>query len=171
MLELPVVDLGGLAGAQRETEIRRRAGEEARRPFDLGQGPLVRVALLRLDDQDHVLLLTLHHIVADGWSMGVFVREMAALYAAFMAGAPSPLPELPIQYADFAHWQRQWFRGEVLEQQLSYWRTQLAGLPALRCAHGSAAARRADVSRRDRSLHPSPVRCQNRSWLSVAGKK
>jgi len=130
-VELPVIDLGGLADAQRETEIRRLAGVEAGRPFDLGQGPLVRVMLLRLDDQDHVLLLTLHHIVADGWSMGVCVRELAVLYTAFMAGAPSPLPELPIQYADFAHWQRQWFQGGVLEQQLSYWRTQLAELPVL----------------------------------------
>src|SRR5207244_11405121 len=87
--------------------------------------------LLRLGESEHVVLLTLHHIVSDGWSIGVFVREVAALYPAFAAGEPSPLAELPIQYADFALWQRDWLQGEVLERQLTYWKEQLADLPTL----------------------------------------
>jgi amino acid adenylation domain-containing protein len=127
---LPVVDLGAPPGAEREAEALALAGQEARRPFDLAGGPLLRAALLRLGADEHVLLVTLHHIVADGWSLGVLVREVAALYEAFARGRPAPLPELPIQYADFAHWQRQWLRGEVLEAQLAYWKRQLAGPPA-----------------------------------------
>ena len=108
------------------------ASEEAKRPFDLAQGPLFRASLLRLAEDDHVLLLTMHHIVSDGWSMGIFTRELTALYEAFSEGKPSPLPELPIQYADFAVWQREWLQGEVLEKQLSYWRERLGGdLPVL----------------------------------------
>ena len=126
---LPRIDLSALPAALREAEAWRLAEEEARRPFDLAHGPLVRSALVRLDGSDHVLLFTLHHIVSDGWSTGVLVREAGALYQAFSVGAPSPLPELPIQYADFACWQRRWLSGEVLEEQLSYWRRQLAGLP------------------------------------------
>ena len=128
-LVLPRVDVSGLPDGLRETEVRRLAGEEARRPFDLGRGPLLRSVLVRAGGQEHVLLLTLHHIVSDGWSTGVLVREMGTLYRAFSEGRPSPLPELPLQYADFAHWQRQWLSGEVLENQLAYWRRQLAGLP------------------------------------------
>ncbi|MBI4524345.1 MAG: amino acid adenylation domain-containing protein [Deltaproteobacteria bacterium] len=97
--------------------------------FDLTQGPLLRSTLLRLGSQDHILLLTMHHIVSDGQSMEVLFRELSALYQAFSAGKPSPLHELPIQYADFACWQRQWLQGEVLEKQLSYWRQQLKGAP------------------------------------------
>ncbi|HSE19640.1 MAG TPA: amino acid adenylation domain-containing protein [Pyrinomonadaceae bacterium] len=104
---------------------------EAHRLFDLTKGPLLRANLLRLSETEHVLLLTMHHIVSDAWSMGVFVRELAALYEAYLAGRPSPLPELPIQYADFADWQKGWLQGERLEEQLSYWRTQLAGAPPL----------------------------------------
>ena len=105
--------------------------EEARRPFDLAQGPLFRSKLLRLGEDDHVLLLTMHHIVSDGWSMGVLYRELSMLYRAFVDGQPSPLAELPIQYADFAVWQREWLQGEVLESQLSYWKKQLEGIPAV----------------------------------------
>ena len=126
-LTLPVVDLRNLPGTQREAEALWLATEEARRPFDLARGPLLRATLLRLDEEDHVLLLTMHHIVSDGWSMGIVFRELSALYEAFSKGKPSPLPELPIQYADFAVWQQQWLQGEVLEAQLSYWKKQLAG--------------------------------------------
>src|ERR1051326_9231687 len=96
-------------------------------PFNLARGPLLRVTLLRLGEEEHVLLLTMHHIVSDGWSMSVLVREVAALYEAYSRGEESPLEELPIQYADFAVWQREWLSGEVLEKQLGYWRGQLAG--------------------------------------------
>ncbi len=130
-VELEVVDLTGLAEADREAEALRLAREEARRPFDLERGPLFRARLLRLGREDHVALLTLHHIVSDGWSMGVLVEEMASLYAAFQAGQPSPLAELPIQYADYAAWQRSWLVGEELERQLGYWREQLAGAPSV----------------------------------------
>jgi amino acid adenylation domain-containing protein len=130
-LELPIVDLRKLPQAQRQSEAGRLANEEAQRPFDLARGPLLRALLLRLGDEDHVLVLTMHHIVSDGWSMGVLFRELNVLYGAYVAGRPSPLPELPIQYADFAHWQREWLQGEVLEAQLSYWKEQLKDTPAV----------------------------------------
>ncbi|HVS00258.1 MAG TPA: amino acid adenylation domain-containing protein, partial [Thermoanaerobaculia bacterium] len=117
--DLPILDLSGLP--ERETLAYELARAEAGRPFDLGRGPLLRVALVRLDPENHVLLLTIHHIVSDGWSVGVLLREIAALYAG------SPLPELPVQYADFAVWQRRWLDGEVLEAQLDWWRRELAG--------------------------------------------
>ncbi len=129
-LATPLIDLTDLATAQREAETRRLAMEEERRPFDLACGPLVRVALLRLACEEHVLLLTLHHIVSDGWSTGVLIREIGALYRAFHEGRPSPLPPLAIQYADFALWQRTWMSGEELATQLSYWLDRLEGIPA-----------------------------------------
>jgi len=128
---LGVVNLRELGKIEREAEARRLAAEEAQRPFDLAHGLLVRLSLLRLDEEDHVLLLTMHHVVSDGWSMEVFFRELSVLYEAFSARKPSPLPELPIQYADFAVWQREWLRGEVLQAQLFYWRKQLDGAPAV----------------------------------------
>jgi amino acid adenylation domain-containing protein len=129
---LPIVDLRDLPPPARETRMLTLATEEAQRPFDLSRGPLMRATLLRLAEQEQVLLLTMHHIISDGWSAGILVREVAALYEAYTAGRPSPLPELPIQYADYALWQRNWLRGEVLEEQLSFWRQRLAGrLPAL----------------------------------------
>src|SRR4029077_2544245 len=94
-------------------------------------GPLFRACLFQLSNENQILLLTLHHIVSDGWSGGVLFHELASLYAACSAGRPSPLPELPIQYADFAAWQRQWLRNEVLEKELDYWKEQLNGAPAL----------------------------------------
>jgi amino acid adenylation domain-containing protein len=130
-IKLPVVDLRKLPETERETEVRRLVTEGAQRPFDLSQGPLLRVALLRLGDEEHVGLLTMHHIVSDGWSTGILIRELARLYVAISAGGSLSLPELPIQYADFAHWQRQWLQGEVLETQLAYWKQQLAGAPSL----------------------------------------
>jgi amino acid adenylation domain-containing protein len=130
-IKLPVVDLRKLPVSEREIEVRRLVTAEAQRPFDLSQGPLIRGTVLQLGDEEHVGLLTMHHIVSDGWSTGILIREMAALYVAFCAGGSSPLPVLPIQYADFAHWQRQWLQGEVLETQIAYWKKQLAGAPAL----------------------------------------
>ncbi|HVG44784.1 MAG TPA: amino acid adenylation domain-containing protein, partial [Longimicrobium sp.] len=128
-IPLPLFDLAGRADG--EEEARRIADEDARTPFDLENGPLLRLALLRRADDDHTLLVDMHHVVSDGWSMGRFHAELAALYAAFAAGEESPLPELPVQYADFAAWQRSWLRGEVLERQLGYWKGRLAGAPAL----------------------------------------
>jgi amino acid adenylation domain-containing protein len=128
---LPVEDLSGLSEADREAAAGRRAGEEARRAFDLSAGPLFRPALLRLYAEDHVLLLSMHHIVSDGWSMEVLFRELSVLYAAYREGRESPLPELGVQYADYAAWQREHLQGEVLERQLSYWRERLADAPAL----------------------------------------
>ncbi|HEX6042011.1 condensation domain-containing protein, partial [Longimicrobium sp.] len=126
---LPVVDLGALPAAAREDGARRVARARARRPFDLRRGPLLRCTLLRLGPDDHVLLFTLHHVVTDGWSMGVLVRELSALYAA--GGAADALPPLPVQYADFAAWQRETLAGAALESRLAYWRGRLAGAPPL----------------------------------------
>jgi len=126
-LELPVVDLRGLDEGGREAEALRLATEDARRPFDMNQGPLLRAMLVHLSDSDHRLYLTLHQIIFDGVSMySVFLPELASLYEAFVNGKASPLPELPIQYADFASWQRHQVEGE---EQLAHWRRQLAGAP------------------------------------------
>jgi len=131
-LTLPVIDLRELPPDQGLSEAQRLATEEAQQFFDLATGPLFRVKLLRLEEAEHMLLVTMHHIVYDGWSYDIFLRELAALYDAFSSGKPSPLPKLPIQYADFAHWQREWLQGEVLESQRDYWKQQLNGsLPIL----------------------------------------
>ncbi|HEX7242133.1 MAG TPA: amino acid adenylation domain-containing protein, partial [Longimicrobiaceae bacterium] len=128
---LAVVDLVGLPEDAREAQARRWVEEEARRPFDLERGPLLRTGLLRLGAEEHVLVLSMHHIVSDGWSTGVLFGELAALYEAYSRGEASPLPELEVQYADFAAWQRGWLAGEVLERQLAWWRERLAGAPAV----------------------------------------
>ena len=126
-VELPVLDLTHVSGEQRrEAEAMRLAREEAMQPFNLQQAPLFRANLLRLDELNHVLLLNMHHIISDGWSAGVLIQEVSVLYGAFGAGRSSPLPELPIQYADYSVWQREWLERGVLEQQLAYWRRQLA---------------------------------------------
>ena len=131
-LSLEVADLSRLPEAEREREALRLAVEEAQRPFDLARAPLTRASLLRLGPQEHVLLITTHHIVSDDWSVGVFLHELSTLYGAYLRGEPSPLPDLPVQYADFAVWQREWLQGEVLEQQVRYWKQQLGGeLPVL----------------------------------------
>jgi amino acid adenylation domain-containing protein len=136
---LPETDLCDLIPSEREKEAQRLILEEAQRPFDLSRGPLLRTLLLKLNDQDHILLLAMHHIVSDAWSMGVLTRELTTLYEAHATGRPWRLPELSIQYVDFAHWQRQWLTGEVLAEQLAYWRKQLGGeLPTLRLPAGAA---------------------------------
>ena len=128
---LPVIDLTGLPEGERERLAFHLAGDEASRSFDIGCGPLLRGVLLRLAEGDHVVLLTMHHIVSDGWSVGILVHEIAVLYAAFAEGRPSSLPELPVQYADFSDWQRSWLQGEALERQMTFWRQQIADLPPL----------------------------------------
>jgi FkbH-like protein len=128
---LPLTDLSGLKEDQRDAEVRRLALEEVRHPFDLARGPLLRARVVRLGDQDHVLVLAMHHIVSDGWTGGILFEELGELYQAFLRGQPSPLPELPIQYADYAVWQREWMQGEVLDKELAYWRARLAGAASL----------------------------------------
>ncbi len=130
-VELPVTDLSAMPEIEREAEAMRMATEEARKPFDLARGPLLRLRLLKLGAEEHIALMTMHHIISDGWSIGILIREFAALYEAFTSGRPSPLKELTIQYSDFAIWQQAWLQGEALESQLAYWRRRLAGLPAL----------------------------------------
>ncbi|NTX02061.1 non-ribosomal peptide synthetase, partial [Myxococcus sp. CA040A] len=122
-------DVSGLPEAEREGAVKQCIAKEARRPFDLESGPLLRTVMVKLSEREHVLVLVMHHIVSDGWSMGVLVREVGALYEAYAKGQLSPLSELPVQYADYAVWQREWLQGAELERQLAYWRNQLKGAP------------------------------------------
>ncbi|HEX6910466.1 MAG TPA: condensation domain-containing protein, partial [Longimicrobium sp.] len=128
---VPVIDLGAHPAEGREAELRRLASQEVVRPFDLAQGPLLRATVVRLDDADWAILFTMHHVVSDGWSMQVLVDEVSALYGALQAGREPALPPLPLQYADYAVWQRGWLKGEVVDAQLAWWRGQLAGAPPL----------------------------------------
>ncbi|MEU9570914.1 condensation domain-containing protein, partial [Streptomyces massasporeus] len=131
-VRIPLIDLSGVVDLEaREAQVRATADTEALRPFDLTAGALLRVRLIRVSQEDHVLVLAMHHIVSDGWSIGVLTRELGELYAAAVQGRDAKLPELPVQYADFAVWQRQWLQGDVLEDQLGYWREQLTGLEPL----------------------------------------
>ena len=130
-IPLPVVDLRQYPAPERQMQAQQLAIAEARQPFDLSRGPLIRATALQLDEEWYHLLLTMHHSISDGWSMRIFFRELSAVYTAFATGQPSPLPVLPIQYADFAVWQRQWLQGDVLEQRLAYWKQRLAGTPPM----------------------------------------
>jgi amino acid adenylation domain-containing protein len=130
-LSLPIVDLSELDEDRRESEATRMVRDEVQQPFDLARGPLFRCRLLRLSAGNHVLTFTIHHIVSDAWSIGVMIREIAALYEAFSADRPSPLESLPIQYVDYAAWQRRWLQGDVLQEQLQYWERCLEGMPTL----------------------------------------
>src|SRR5437763_465999 len=131
-LRLNIVDITHLPEAERDGRIRSLIHEQTQASFDLRRGPLLRTTLVRLSDDEHILLLAMHHIVSDAWSMGVFVGEVVVLYEAYTSGREASLPALPIQYADFAAWQREWLRGDVLEEQLAYWKRQLGGgLPIL----------------------------------------
>jgi len=129
---LPVTDLRHLPEPELEEEAVRISTQEAHRPFDLAKGPLLRASMLRMGEEDYILLLTMHHIVCDFWSMNVFQEELSTLYEAFCAGQPSPLPELPIQYGDYAEWERQWLEGPVARTHLAYWKKQLADLQSLK---------------------------------------
>ncbi|HEV2734079.1 MAG TPA: condensation domain-containing protein, partial [Longimicrobiaceae bacterium] len=131
LVALTELDLRDRPEAEREPAAERLAAEEALFPFDLAHGPLLRSTLLRLGEEDHVLCFTMHHVVSDGWSMQVLVREVSALYAGFRRGEEPRLPELPVQYADFAVWQREWLSGETLEAQIGFWKTRLSGAPPL----------------------------------------
>jgi amino acid adenylation domain-containing protein len=128
---LPLLDLSELSQAERERLVRALAQQESARPFDLATGPLLRLHLLRLEQEEHILLLSLHHIVCDAWSIGVLLQEVVSLYGSLVTGQTPSLPELPIQYADYAYWQRQCLQGEALSTQLAYWQEQLAGAPAV----------------------------------------
>jgi hypothetical protein len=130
-VRLDVEDISHWNERERAAEVERRAETEAREGFDLAEGPLLRVKLLRLADNEHVVFFTMHHIISDAWSLAVFLQEIAALYEAHKGGVSAELPELSIQYADYAVWQREYLSGEVLEQQLGYWTKQLAGAPAV----------------------------------------
>ncbi len=130
-LYLPLLDISELPVNQREAQVKQLALAEAQQPFDLNNGLLLRVKILLLSKEEHLLLVTIHHIAFDGWSLGIFIQEFSTLYAAFSTGKSSPLAELPIQYADFSYWQNQWLQGEVMEKELSYWKQQLANLPVL----------------------------------------
>ncbi len=129
-VDLPVIDLRTMPEDERKTMVPKLIDKELQKPFNLAQLPLIRWTLFRVSEQQYVLLHVEHHIIHDGWSFNVFVHELLELYKAFVHGRPSPLPELPIQFGDFAHWQRQWMQGEVLESQLAYWKKQLAGSPS-----------------------------------------
>ena len=130
-IHLEVQDLSALGEEERKIEALRLVAAEASEPFDLSQGPLIRTGLLRLADEEHIVLVTVHHIVSDGWSIGILIHEISTLYDAFRAGKTSPLEERPVQYADFAVWQRSWLEGEVLQAQIDYWTSRLAGLSPL----------------------------------------
>ena len=163
-VKLPVVDLRQFPADEREIKIEQLTIESAQHTFDLAQASLMRCTVLRVGEQEHIVLFTIHHIVSDGWSMGVFIRELGLLYEAFSSGKPSPLVELPIQYADFAVWQRQWLQGEVLETQLAYWKQQLGNnLPVMQLSSRP----RADIkTRRGGSqsfVIPSPLALQTLS--------
>ena len=126
-LDLPVTELSALGAEEQEAEVERVSREEARRPFDLEKGPLLRAGLLRLGEQEHVLLLTMHHIVSDAWSLGVLVRELRCCTRPTRSGRPTPLVELPIQYADYAMWEREWLQGEVWRSSLRTGRSSWRG--------------------------------------------
>jgi hypothetical protein len=128
--QLPVINLQDLPPEKQDLEVQRLAKEDALRPFDLSKGAF-RTTLLQLGAESYVILVNRHHIITDGWSSGIFILELSTLYEAFSICKPSPLPPLPIQYVDFAHWQRQWLKGETLDKRLDYWKQQLADVPAL----------------------------------------
>jgi amino acid adenylation domain-containing protein len=128
-LDVEIVELTAVSAAMQEPEARRLAFNEAQRGFDLEQGPLIRASLLRLSNADHVLVLTMHHVVSDGWSLGLLFSELTTLYQAYASGHSSPLPELPCQYADYSDWQREYLHGETFAHLLGYWKQQLEGAP------------------------------------------
>jgi amino acid adenylation domain-containing protein len=154
---LPVEDLSGLDPEPRQARAQELLRGEATRPFDLARGPLIRAGLLRLEEQEHIAVVVLHHVIADGWSLGVLIREVSALYQAFHAGEGSPLPPPAIQYADYAAWQRAWLQGEVLQAEVDHWSARLAGLPDLELPadRPAPAAQSGRGGRRTATLEPA----------------
>ena len=153
--ELPLIDLSDLSHAEREARAQQVREDQARNPFDLEKGPLLRVTLVRLDDEEHQLLVTLHHIIADGWSLNILIDEFSRLYAAAAQGQPLELPPLALQYADYGSWQRQWLADGEGQRQLAYWKAQLGDEhPALNLAtdHPRAAQHRHSASRHRQRL-------------------
>jgi len=130
-MDFRVTDLSHQPASERESELQSLLKEQVRRSFNLSADLMLRASLVRLGDEEHLLLLVMHHIASDGWSRGVLFREITALYQAFFTGESSPLPDLSVQYADYAVWQRHWLQGENLARQLSYWKKQLSGSPLL----------------------------------------
>ena len=131
-LQVPIIDLSTKPENDREVSLAQYLEAEAWRPFDLSTGPLVRASIVKLADEEYILFFMPHHSVFDGWSWSVFKKELFSLYDAFAAGKASPLPDLPIQYADFSCWQNEWLKGKEAEKQLAYWRNKLSGeLPVL----------------------------------------
>ena len=145
-LQLTHVDLSEFDDAVREAETNRLAIAEALRPFDLSSAPFMRVTLVRLSAAEHVLLLTMHHIISDAWSTGILIRELVTLYTAYCEGRTSPLAKLSVQYADYAGWQRRWLNGEELDRQLDYWRKELSGAPPILNLPATGRARRSGVT-------------------------
>jgi acyl carrier protein len=159
LIDSLLIDLRALPEHARQAQALRLANEEARKPFDLARGPVLRFALLRMGEDDFIVLLTLNHIVTDDWSVGILAGEVAALYGSFSNGVPSALEELAVQYSDYASWQREWLRGEVLEAQLAYWKGQLADAPAalkLPVDHARPAVRTYRAARQTLAL-PQPL--------------
>ena len=130
-LNLSTVDISSLNGSTQEEQVRQEITKEAEKPFDISKDLLLRIKLLHLGEEENIVLVTMHHIISDGWSMGVFIKELGTLYTNFCNQEPISLQELPIQYVDFAAWQREWLQGEVLENQVSYWLKQLENTPKL----------------------------------------
>ncbi|MEL7407801.1 MAG: amino acid adenylation domain-containing protein, partial [Cyanobacteria bacterium J06558_2] len=131
--QLPIINLSGLSHLKQQREVDQLNATEGLKPFNLEQDALLRITLIQLNELEHVILFTMHHIISDGWSVGILVQEIVTLYQSFLEGKSSPLPELPIQYGDYAVWQREWLQGEVLDQQLDYWRQKLGSeLPMLK---------------------------------------
>lgn len=129
-IDLPLVDLSGLSRQQRQSQAARLSEEAGQRPFILSQGPLMRIFLLRLDEDEHLAAIVMHHIISDAWSMSLLVEEIAKLYTSLSFGRPSPIPELSLQYADFANWQKDWLQGEAIQKQLQYWKQKLDRRPS-----------------------------------------
>jgi len=168
-LRFPQVNLADVLELERDREARMLAKRQARQPFDLIHGPLLRFLLMRMETERHVLVLSAHHIVSDGWSMDVFVQELAALYDAFSKGQPSPLPELPIQYADFADWQRRCAQDNAFDEQLAYWKQQLEGMPE--SLELSVARPRSPVQNNAGARHQFQVSSQVSEFIYAVSKK
>jgi hypothetical protein len=165
-MQLICLELRQADEAEREEKLQEILREEAREGFDLSSGPLIRAKLIKLTEDEHALAVTMHHIVSDGWSIEIIVRELAQLYDAFAQGEESPLPELAIQYADYAVWQREWLRGEVLDRQLQYWKRQLEGLGTLELPTDRARPSAASYRGASERIHLSEELTQKLKQLS-----